>query len=63
LAFLGVNYIGWSFEFLTRMGLLNDLRPVEGVGATVLTEPLEFLITRLLLRGFLKETGHNPEAF
>jgi len=45
------------------MGLLNDLRPVEGVGATVLTEPLEFLITRLLLKGFLKETGHNLEAF
>jgi len=45
------------------MGLLNDLRPVEGVGATIPTEPLEFLIIRLLLKGFFKETGHNPKAF
>ena len=45
------------------MGLLNDLRPVEGVGATVLTEPLKFLITRLLLKGFFKKTSYNPKAF
>jgi len=45
------------------MGLLNNLKPVKGVGATILTEPLEFLIIRLLLKGFLKETSHNPKAF
>jgi len=45
------------------MGLLNNLKLVEGVGVTVLTQLLEFLIIRLLLRGFLRETGYNPKAF
>jgi len=45
------------------MKLLNNLRLTEGVGATVLTQLLEFLIIKLLLKGFFKETGHNPKAF